>query len=270
LNNHINFRELDNPENDIRMRVGATAVRVMHEGPLEKSKHVWVSYAKGGQVYRMRARGVVMAGGGWITRHVVRDLPENYQTAYHQFFHSPMLVVNVALRNWRFLHKLGLTACRWFEGFGFSCNIRQPMRVGSYQPPLDPGRPIILTFYVPFFYPGKSIQEQGSLGRQELLSTSFNEYERQIRQQLLQLFGGAGFDPKADIAGIILNRWGHAYVNPQPGFYFQQDGNLAPRDLIRQRLGRIAFGHSELFGHQYWLGAFGEGRRAVEQVMQII
>jgi hypothetical protein len=25
-----------------------------------------------------------------------------------------------------------------------------------------------------------------------------------------------GFDPRRDIASIILNRWGHAYVKPQP------------------------------------------------------
>ena len=30
------------------------------------------------------------------------------------------------------------------------------------------------------------------------------------------MFAPGGFDPRRDIAGIILNRWGHAYVNPQP------------------------------------------------------
>ena len=270
LNGRVNFKALDQPENDICMRVGATAVRVEHERLPEKSEHVWITYVKDGQVYRLKARGVVMAGGGWITRHVVRDLPEDHRNAYRQFFHSPMLVVNVALTNWRFLHKLGLTACRWFDGFGFSCNIRQPMQVGDYKPILNPGQPVLLTFYVPFFYPGHPVQEQGSLGRNELLSTSFREYERRIREQMIQLFGNAGFDPKKDIAAIVLNRWGHAYVNPQPGFYFPPDGEPAPRDIIRKRFGRIAFGHSELYGHQYWLGAIGEGRRAVEQVLEII
>ena len=28
------------------------------------------------------------------------------------------------------------------------------------------------------------------------------------------------FDAEEDIAGIILNRWGHAYISPQPGFHF--------------------------------------------------
>lgn len=52
-----------------------------------------------------------------------------------------------------------------------------------------------------------------------------------------------------------------------PGFYFGRDGQPAPRDVVRTALGRIAFGHSELRGYQYWNGAVEEGRRAAEQVL---
>lgn len=270
LNRRVNFKALDHPENDVRIRLGATAVRVEHQGRPENSKYVSITYVQGGKTHRLKARGVVMAGGGWMTRRVLRDLPEEYHNAYENFYHSPMLVVNVALTNWRFLYELGLSACRWFDGFGFCCNIRQPMIVGDHRPSLDPNRPAILTFYVPFYYPGGTIQEQGSRGRLELLSTSYRDYERKIREQMIRLFGEAGFNPGKDIAGIILNRWGHAYVNPQPGFYFGRNGKPAPRDVIRKRFSRIAFAHSELFGHQYWLGAVGEGRRATEQVLEVL
>jgi spermidine dehydrogenase len=244
-------------------------VRVEHKGDAESAKTVSVTYTQGGRIFRLSARRVVMAGGGWVTQRVVRDLPEAYRRAYGQFFHSPMLVVNAALRQFRFLYKLGLTAFRWFEGFGFCCNLRHPMWVGNYRPPLDPNQPALLTFYVPFYYPGQAIQKQGSMGRADLLSTPFREYERRIRRQMVLLFGDTGFDPKRDIAGIVLNRWGHAYVNPQPGFYFSANGARTPRDVIREPYGRIAFGHSELVGHQYWLGAIGEGRRAVEQLAHL-
>ena len=56
------------------------------------------------------------------------------------------------------------------------------------------------------------------------------------------MFAPGGFDPRRDIAGIILNRRGHAYVNPQPGFFFGVNGKPAPRDVLRNRPhGRIAF-----------------------------
>jgi spermidine dehydrogenase len=47
------------------------------------------------------------------------------------------------------------------------------------------------------------------------------------------LFARSGFDAKRDIAGIILNRWGHAYLSPQPGFFFGKNGQPAPGEVIR-------------------------------------
>ncbi|HEX8950036.1 MAG TPA: NAD(P)-binding protein [Dissulfurispiraceae bacterium] len=266
----INFEALDRQENNVRIRTGAMTVSVVHDGNPDKAEYVQVAYVKGGRPYKLKARGVIMANGSWVTRRIARDLPGEYREAYKQFYRSPMLVVNVALTNWRFLAGLGITSCRWFSGFGFSCNIRQSMIAGGYKPPLDPGKPACLTFYVPFYYPGLPIREQGIKGRTELLSTSYREYESKIRAQMASLFGGSGFDPARDIAGIILNRWGHAYVNPQPGFYFGRDGRPAPRDIIMRRFGRIAFAHSELNGHQHWVGAAYEGHRAAKQIMDIL
>ena len=84
---------------------------------------------------------------------------------------------------------------------------------------------------------------------------------------MTRLFSAAGFDAKRDIAGIVLNRWVYAYLNPQPGYFFGSDGKPAPREIIRRPHGRIAFGHSELYGHQNWSGAVEEGIGAVKKVM---
>ena len=208
-----------------------------------------------------------MASGGWINKHIVRDLPEGHRQAYDRFRHSSVLVANVALTNWRFLQRLGTAACMWTGGFGFAANIRRPMVVGGRSQPLNPDEPVMMTFYVPLFYPGRTAAEQGVLGRTELLTTSFADYERQIREQMLRLFGDHGFDPGRDIAGVILNRWGHAYTNPEPGFMFGIGGAPAPPDVIRLPFGSVAIGHSELRGHQNWTGAAGEGRRAVEALL---
>jgi spermidine dehydrogenase len=125
----------------------------------------------------------------------------------------------------------------------------------------------MLTFYVPFDRPGLPLLEQGQKGRAELLGTSYRDYERQIRRQLVTLFGEAGFDPARDIGGIVLNRWGHAYVNPGPGFYFGRDARPAPREVVRRQFGRITFAHSELNGHQNYFAALTEGKRAAEQLL---
>ena len=60
-----------------------------------------------------------------------------------------------------------------------------------------------------------------------------------------------------------------AYVNAGPGFYFGRNGQPAPRDILRQPLGRLAFAHSELEGNQNWPAAVREGRRAAQQMSAI-
>jgi spermidine dehydrogenase len=270
-NNGVNLAVLDRRDAQLRMRLGATAVRVTHEGQPVNSDGVEIVYEKGGQLYRVRAKAAILAIGSWIARHVATDVPDEYQQAMADILHGPILSVNVALHNWRFLDKLGISGARWFDGFGFFANVRQPMIVGDRVVPLHPDKPIVLTFYTPFLKPGLPLAAQGPAGRLDLYGTSYAEFERQIVSQMYRLFAGSGFNARRDIAGIVLNRWGHALHSPHPGFYFGRDGRPAPIAVLRKRFGRISFGHSELNGTtQAWETAAAEGARALSQALEVL
>jgi spermidine dehydrogenase len=209
-----------------------------------------------------------MAGGSWTTKHIVKDLPEGHRKAYAQFYRSPCMMANVAVRNWRFLYKMGMTGCRWFEGIGNYLEVRKLALTGVEDPTISPDSPVVLTLKVLYSYPGASAESQGNRGRVEMLGTSFKEYERQIREQFDNMFSSAGFDAKRDIAGIILNRWGHAYLSPQPGFFFGQGGQPAPREILRSApFGRIAFANTDLAGAMDHRFSILEGQRAVRQLL---
>ena len=266
--NRVRFAALDRRGQSTRIRLDATVVRVEHAGDPARAPHVVVTYAKGGQLHRVRARKVVMAGGSWTTKHIVQDLPATHRDAYAQFYRSPCLMANVAVRNWRFLHKLGMTGCRWFEGIGNYLTVRKMATVGGTPETFGPDSPTALTIKILYAQPGLPIGEQGSRGRAEMLSKSFAQYERALREQLGDMFAAGGFDPRRDIAGIILNRWGHAYVNPQPGFFFGVDGKPAPRDVLRhQPYGRIAFANTDLSGAMDHRNSILEADRAVGQLV---
>ncbi len=265
LNNPVNFDALDRKNQPTRIRLNATVIRVEHQG-----SGVAVTYEKEGKLYRTHARAAVVASPGWINRHTIADLPGEIRTAYDEFQYAPAMSVNVALTNWRFLYKLGAPAVRYFNGgFGWSCNIRQNMIAGAYHPPLHPDQPTVLTFYLGLYTPGHPAAEQGNLGRTKMLATSYADFERQIRQQMTLLFRDAGFDPAKDIAGIILNRWGHARVLQPPGFYYGRDGKRPAREIVQQGFGKIAIAHAELNGHQNATGALMQGQRAAQQIPQL-
>jgi spermidine dehydrogenase len=269
--NRVNFAALDRKSDPVRVRLRSTVVRVEHEHEPEKSDFVWITYTRGGKVYRLKARTVVMAGGGWTTKHIVRDLPYAQREAYAQFYRSPYMVANVALRNCRFLYKMGISGGRWFEGFANWTEVRKVVTWGSDSKTIGPDSPTVLTFYVSYCYPGLPIGEQGTKGRADLLSTSFRDYERKVREQMDEMFSQTGFNARRDIAGIILNRWGHAFVTPQPGFFFGLNGKPAPRDVLRNApFGRIAFSHTDLAGAQDHRNAALESYRAVGQLLEQI
>ena len=274
ITGRINLHALDRTGQPLRVRLRSTVLSVEHDSDPASSGTVKVVYTRAGRLHGIRARAVIMATGGWMNRYVVRDMPPAYLEAYRQFVHAPFLVANVALTNWRFLYRLGITAAIWDRGegdFGYTCNIRNPMQVGSYRPPLDPEQPTILTFYTPFHHPGLPLRVQTMQGRAELLSTSYPDFERKICAQMTKLFATSGFKPERDVAGLILNRWGHAFSVPFPGFFGGAAGKgAAPRDIIRKPHGRIAFAHSELNGWQHWGPAADEGRRAFTQLVDAI
>jgi spermidine dehydrogenase len=202
----VNFPALDRAGQPTRIRLRSTAVRVQHEGRVEKSEFVKIFYTQGGKLYSVRARSVIMAGGSWTTKHIVKGLPVSHRDAYAQFYRAPCLMANVALRNWRFLYQLGISECQWFEGIGNYFALRKMATFGAVSPTVSPDSPVVITLKILFSSPGLPLGRQVTQGRVELVSTPFREYERRIREQFAMMFSNTGFDPRRDIAGLILNR----------------------------------------------------------------
>ena len=137
--NKVDMSALDVPGATARIRLSSTVLSVQHDGEAGKanSSH---RLPQGGKVYRLKARSAVMAGGSWTTKHIVTDLPETHRQAYAQFYRSPCMMANVAVRNWRFLYKMGMSGCRWFEGTGNYMDVRKLALTGSKIRRSDPTR----------------------------------------------------------------------------------------------------------------------------------
>ena len=168
--------------------------------------------------------------------------------------------------------KLGISACHFFNdtGIGGYCNIRRPMVFGDNQAPLNPDKPVVLTFYAGFPRPGLPAREQAAAIRWELLSKSYADIETAVRKQLTTMFDRLGFNDEKDIAGITVNRWGHSYVAAIPGFFYGNQGEQVFQAVTAKPFGRIAFGHSEHKGIQEWFGAVEHGERAARQAIKYL
>lgn len=270
LVNPVDWKELDRAGHPTRIRLSSTVAGVMHDGSPDSAKSVSVIYYRDGKLHRVKAKNVVMASGQWVNRIICKDLPPEHREAMASFHHAPIHTINIALRNWKFLDKLGAAAVRWFEGYGWFVTLRKQMIIDGKEPmPLEPGKPTVLTMYNSFCIPGLPVDKQATAARMQLFSLPFAAVERGVREQFNKMFASYGFDAKRDIAGIVSNRWGHAYVVSPPGFYYGKDGRKSASDIIREPHGRIAFGHSELTGAQLWTTAAEEGERAAKQILDM-
>src|SRR5258707_5942392 len=99
---------------------------------------------------RGRAKAPFLAEQHYTHRHICRDISAEYREAMNHFHHAPMLTVNVAVRNWKFLEKLGVASARWFEGFGWWVSLRPNLEIpGQGAQALGASKATVLTMYKP-------------------------------------------------------------------------------------------------------------------------
>ena len=127
-----------------------------------------------------------------MSRRIVADMPPTQRDAYNEFVYAPVLWANVALNNSRALDNAKLNfLSTYLNGFGGLLLRYEKISATS----ADPERPSVLGVGCPLSYPGLSPREQEQRAQQELLETSFRDYETRIREDLSQGAGSLGFRP---------------------------------------------------------------------------
>ena len=248
------------------LRLGATAVAVQHLGPPDSAKAVSVTYYQNGKLIKVLANAAIMAGGAFVTRHVVRDLPPDKQAALARFIYAPIVWANVALRNSAALDSADPPFMTVLSGRRASLLVAyDKMNQAGGSADRDPARPTAVGLSIPYFYPGEPARAQAAKGRREILDAPFDSFEAAIRNDLSAILGPYGFDHEQDIAAISVSRWGHGYLLPVPGFL-----TGAARRLAAEPVGRIAYAHTDLDGFCHITGAVGEGYRAAEDALRIL
>jgi spermidine dehydrogenase len=100
------------------------------------------------------------------------------------------------------------------------------------------------------------------------MSTIFEKFERNIRQQLADMLGSAGFDPAHDIQGITVNRWAHGYAfSPNPLFDPDWKEGDEPWVIGRQPFGLIRIANSDSGAEAETDCAIDQAHRAVTELV---
>lgn len=247
----FDYSALDTADTSVRLRLNSTVTHVENEGGPNNASRVNVTYVRGGQAYRVRARHSVLACYNAIIPSLCPELPAAQREALSQQAKAPILYTTVALNNWRAWEKLGVGAIASSGSYHTLAMLDFPVSIGRYRFSRSPDEPIAVHMERFPHAPnsGLSKREQRRVGRHELFATPFETIERNIRQQLAAMLAGGGFDPAADIEGITVNRWAHGYSwmydwDEQP-YYEDWDDERYPHVQARKPFGRITIANCD-------------------------
>ena len=263
----LDYARLDHAEAPVRIRLKATAVRVRHSGDAASANEVEIVYAQGGGLSSVRARACVLACYNMIIPYLCPELPERQKEALHYASKIPLIYTSVALRNWQAFKALGIAHVYAPGSYFSSLALNEVVDIGGYASARSPDQPVLLHLVRVPVAPGLPEREQHRIGRRDILATSFETYERNIRNQLDRMLGPGGFDAARDITAITVNRWPHGYAYEyNPLFDPDWPPSEAPHVVGRARFGRITIANSDAAAAAYTDSAIDQAHRAVREL----
>jgi spermidine dehydrogenase len=279
-NARADYARLDEAGSPVRFRMGSMVVRVQHDGPVEvdpggppgsltSPPAVRVAYVRDGKVHGVRARNCVLACHNTLIPALMPEIPQRQKDALSDMVKVPQLYTNVLIRRWTAFQKLGVSTIRGPHLF-FSASLDVGSTVGGYRGVTTPDEPIVVHMTASPSKPELGLPRKKQLlaGQQELLSMTFADYERKVREQLARTLGPGGFDPATDILAITNNRWPYGYAYTYDTL---SDPDVPPEQrpnvIGRQRFGVVTIANSDAGAAAFINQAIDEADRAVKELL---
>jgi spermidine dehydrogenase len=264
----FDYSRLDKSNSPVRIRLSSTVVRARNVGDPVSAKEVEVAYVRDKQLYNVRGKGVVMACWNMMVPYLCEELPEKQKKALKYGVKIPLVYTTVAVRNWTSFKKLGIRNVSAPGMYHYGVNLEEPTTIGDYHAaPKSPEDPALLRMTRTPCEPGLSERDQHRAGHVDLFTTSFDTFERKIRDQLVRVLGAGGFDPARDVDAITVNRWPHGYAY-EYNYLFDPEwpAGQEPCQIARRRFGRIAIANSDAAAAAYTDQAMDQAYRAVSEL----
>jgi spermidine dehydrogenase len=262
------YAGLDRPQNQVRIRLSSICVRARNLDSADALKGVEIAYARGDGVYRVVGRQCVLASWNMMIPYLCPEMPDTQKAALHKVVKTPLVYTSVAIRNWTAFQKLGISGAYAPGGYHTSLALNWPVDIGAVTAERSPDKPILVHMQRTPCRAGLPEFDQNKAGRAELLATSFETFERNIRDQLGRALGPGGFDPATDITAITVNRWPHGYAPEWNALWDEPlPEDQLPNVIGRQRFGAIAIANSDAGAAAYTSSAIDQARRAVDELL---
>ncbi len=264
----FDYGKLDLPNHPVKLRLNSSAVNASNN----PDGTVSVAYVTKGAAYRVKAKHCVLACYNGLIPHLCPDMPEEQKESLRYSVKVPLLATNVLIRNRQAFNKAGVEVFHCPTSHYHLVSSAPPVSIGDYKTNDDPDSPMVIYMLTSPTDRNNGSQTGRDLYRQarhKLYTTTFADYEQDIREQLTGMFGPFGFDADRDIEAITINRWSHGYAYDYMELYDPEwPTGKAPHELGRKPYGRISIANSDSENKAYLNGAIDAAWRAVNEQLE--
>ena len=269
----MDYAQLDDAASAVRIRLNSTVVRAQNVGGSSNdasSGQVDVAYVRDGQAHAVRGANCILACWNMVIPYLCSEMTDKQKEALAYGVKIPLVYTNVQLRNWTAFEKLKISGAECPGSYFESVTLDFPVSMGGYSYPDKPEDPCVIHLQHVPCSPGLPARDQQRAGRAVLLTTKFETFERNIRDQLGRILSAGGFDPARDIQAITVNRWPHGYAYEYNSLYDPEwPAGQSPCEIGRKPFGRIHIANSDAGAFAYTNEAIDQGWRAVQEIITV-
>lgn len=252
----FDYSRLDTEDAKVKVRLNSTAIAIEPDQRITR-----VTYGWNGNLHRVEAAHVVLAGYNMMIPFIMPGLPDAQKQALRSDVKAPVVYTKVALDNWRAFEALKTSRIHAPAMAYTDLWLEKP--AGA-----RPADPVVLhMLYVPTVPDsGMQARERFRAGRAFLLGTPFTELEQGVRSQLDRMLAPGGFAGKDVIRGITVNRWAHGYSYMPNSLFEEEAAAQAVLDRSRARAGNVVIANSDSAGSPSLTSAIDQAWRAVGEL----
>jgi len=261
-----NYSELDRTDNNIKIRLNSTAVKISN---IESERAVLTTYVRNNKAYTVKSKKCILACYNSAIPYICPEIPDIQKEALSYNVKAPLVYTKVAVPNWKHFEQLKTDFVYYTSGFYKQVEFAYPVEMGGYKAVGKSDSPMILHMcHVPWI-PDIKGADQWRAGRYSVLTTTFQQYENHVKQQLLQALGSTGFNPNKDISAITVNRWPHGYAYSPDLIWEPHYNNESEKPWVigRRPFGSIHIANSDAGASADTNTAISQAFRAVQEIL---
>jgi spermidine dehydrogenase len=263
----MNYATLDDASSPVRIRLSSTVVRAKNVGGSDSSQGVEITYVRDGKARSVRGSACVLACWNMLIPYVCPEMSAKQKEALAYGVKVPLVYTNVQIRNRAAFEKMKMNGASCPGSFFSGVELDFPVSMGGYEYVKSGDEPCLVHMQHVPCSPGLPARDQQRAGRAKLYQTTFETFERNIRDQLGRALSDGGFDPARDIQAITVNRWPHGYAYEYNSLYDPVwPAGQSPCEVGRAAFGKIHIANSDAGAFAYTNEAIDQAWRAVGEV----